>query len=125
MKTASSAVNRSRTGIYMAFPTVPVLKPIYRKLKTQVNNQHTKVGITTDSFANREREYKKTFNQEVEFIPLVEVPSERLHQIESVLLFALTKRYAKVGRAREWFNTTDRETIAEMVMSISQSEMGK
>ena len=113
-----SRISRSSTGVYMAYPTTSVLKPIYRKLKTQVNDQHTKVGITTDSFAIREREYRNTFQGEVVFTPLAEVPASRLAEIEKLLLVKLCSRYQRVGRAREWFNTTDREEISRIVVAI-------
>lgn len=111
-------VNRLATGVYMAFPTTSVLKPIYRKLKTQVNDRHTKVGITIDSFAVREREYKKTFGGEVEFVPLAEVPAQLLAAIESKVLEELCARFQRVGHAREWFSTTEREVVAEIVLSV-------
>jgi len=111
-------VNLSSTGVYMAYPTTAVLKPIYRKLKTQVNDQHTKVGITTDSFAIRGREYRNTFQGEVVFAPLVEAPASRLAEIEALLLTELCSRYQRVGRAREWFDTTDRKEIQALVIAI-------
>ena len=114
----ANRVSISSTGVYMAYPTASELKPIYRKLKTQVNNQHTKVGITTDSFAIRGREYRNTFQGEVVFTPLVEVPAGRLADIETLLLVELCSRYQRVGRAREWFDTTDREEISKLVIAV-------
>jgi hypothetical protein len=104
--------------VYIAYPTTSVLKPIYRKLKTHVNDEHTKVGITTDSFAAREREYRNTFQGEIVFVPLAEAPASRLTEIEKLLLGELCVRYERVGRAREWFNTRDREEISKIVLAI-------
>ena len=114
----TSRVHRSSTGVYLAYPTTSVLKPIYRKLKTQVNDQHTKVGITIDSFAIREREYRNTFQNELVFVPLVEAPANRLPEIEKLLLVELRSRYSRVGKAREWFDSTDRNEIAKVVLSV-------
>ncbi len=105
-------------GVYLAYPTSETLKPIYRKLKTLVNSSHTKVGITTQSFAAREREYQRTFNREVVFVRLAEVPAERLVEIEGAILSALQSRFSRVGRAREWFDTTDRESIRAEVSAV-------
>jgi len=107
----------------MAYPTSPVLKPIYRKLKTQVNDQHTKVGKTRDSFEKRAREYRNTFNQEVEFFPLIEVPLGYLDVVETAVLLEMGQRYTRVGRAAEWFDTTDREVIAGLVCQVAVETM--
>jgi Holliday junction resolvase len=114
-----SGVSPKGIGLYMAYPTTAVLKPIYRKLKTLVNDQHTKVGKTRDSFEKRAREYRNTFNREVEFIPLVEVPLESLDAIEAAVLLEIGRRYPRVGRATEWFDTVDRDAIAELVCRVA------
>jgi hypothetical protein len=112
-------ISRSATGIYIAYPTTQVLKPIYRKLKTQVNSAHTKVGITTGRFSTREQEYMRTFNGEVRFVPIVAVPALQLRAIEHVILSEMRSRYAPVGRAREWFDTTEHEAIIQLVEAIA------
>lgn len=114
----ASRLSNSGIGVYIAYPTTSVLKPIYRKLKTHVNDEHTKVGITTDSFAAREREYRNTFQGEIVFVPLAEVPASRLMEIEKLLLGELCVRYERVGSAREWFNTREREEISKIVLEI-------
>ena len=103
----------------MAFPTTERLKPIYRSLKTQVNSSHTKVGITTDSFAVREREYKETFGGEVKFVRLVAIASSELATFEALLLREMHARYRNVGHAREWFDTDAREEIAALVLQLA------
>lgn len=105
------------TGLYLAYPTSPELKPIYRGLKTYVNDRHTKVGKTRDGFGPRGREYARTFSGEVRFIPLVRVSPEKLDQLEGAVLQALMARFSRVGRAREWFETADREAVAEIVLA--------
>jgi hypothetical protein len=107
------------TGVYMAFPTTDRLKPIYRDLKTHVNSSHTKVGVTTDSFSVREREYKRTFGGEVEFVRLVALRPEDLPTFEDLLLNEMRKRYRNVGNAREWFETTARAEIALLVTQLA------
>ncbi len=113
-----SDIHPQAVGVYLAYPTSETLKPIYRKLKTHVNSEHTKVGITSLSFASREREYKNTFQREVEFIRLAEVPVDRLAEVEAAVLLELGTRYARVGRAREWFQTKDREAIEAAVLEV-------
>ncbi len=111
-------IHPQAVGVYLAYPTSETLKPIYRKLKTHVNSEHTKVGIASLSFASREREYKNTFQREVEFIRLAEVPVDRLAEVEAAVLLELGTRYARVGRAREWFQTKDREAIEVAVLEV-------
>ncbi len=79
----------SDTGVYIAFPTSETMKPIYRGSKTKVNSRHTKVGITTDSFATRDSEYAKTFDGEVTFTPFASVPANRLKVLEDRILAAI------------------------------------
>lgn len=109
-----------RTGIYLAFPTSGELKPIYAGYKTKVNYQHTKIGIARDCFEARKRSYVGTFDGEVEFWPIAEVDRESLKSVEDRILARVSRRYAKVGRAREWFNTTDRREIREMMLALLQ-----
>lgn len=116
-----TSVEPHATGVYMAFPTTAELKPIYRGLKTLVNSSHTKVGITTDSFAVREREYMKTFGREVRFVRLVALNPPDLAPFESVLLREMRARYPRVGHAREWFDTTARGEIAALVLELAAS----
>ena len=111
-------INKNRAGIYIAFPTTDVLKPIYRQLKTQVNCNHTKVGITVKSFLSREREYMGTFDGEVEFIPIAEIPVEQLKMLEQVILTRICAKYQRVGYAREWFDTNDREQIVAIIQEV-------
>lgn len=111
-------IDKRSTGVYIAFPTTAELKPTYRGHKSQVNNRHTKVGITIKSFESREREYRVTFGGEVEFIPLVEVPSEQLKELEKVLLMKVREHYRTVGSTKEWFDTDDRKTLMVIVKSV-------
>lgn len=104
-----------RIGIYLAYPTTTQMKRIDRNLKTRVNDCHTKVGKTSSSFKGREAYYKKVFDGEVRFEALAEVPRERMREVERNVLDKMSLRYARVGRAREWFNTDDRETVASIV----------
>ena len=108
-----------RTGIYIAHPTSPVLKSIYRpkNYKTTVNNQHTKVGIAKKSFASRRKGYVDNFDNEVEFIPITLIPLEQLVKAEHLILNAIHKKYKKVGRSREWFNTSMRQEIAGIIIA--------
>jgi hypothetical protein len=106
-----------QTGIYIAYPTTPELKSIYRpkNYKTMVNDQHTKIGIAKDSFNSRAKGYYGNFDNEVVFIPLVIIDIKHLELIEKTILSEIKTEFARVGRAREWFNTINRERIIEIV----------
>lgn len=108
-------------GIYMAYPTSAVLKPTYRGHKTLVNHEHTKVGITISSFAARESEYMRTFGGEIAFFPLLIATPEQLPVIEMSILVKLRALFPLSGTAKEWFKTTERESIAEIVWSMSRA----
>jgi hypothetical protein len=43
---------------YIVYPTSSILKPIYRGYKTMVNDNHTKAGITENSFDSRKKSYQ-------------------------------------------------------------------
>ena len=102
-------------GVYLAYPTTSQLKRIDRNLKTHVNRCHTKVGKTSSSFKTRQAYYDKVFGGQIRFEPLVEVPRERMVEVEQNVLHKMGLRYSRVGHAREWFDTDDRETVASIV----------
>ena len=108
-----------QTGIYIAYPTTSELKSIYKpkNYKTMVNDQHTKVGIAKDSFNSRSKGYYGNFDNEVDFIPLVIIDVKHLGQIEKIILSEINAEFSKVGRAREWFDTTNRKRVTEIVFS--------
>lgn len=109
------SARRHRIGIYLAYPTTPQLKRIDRNLKTHVNHSHTKVGKTSASFKAHQAYYEKVFDRDIKFEPLAEVPQERMAEVEQEVLSRLGARYSRVGQAREWFDTNDRETVASIV----------
>jgi hypothetical protein len=109
-------INMNGVGVYMAYPTTSVLKPIYQGYKAQVNDMHTKVGITEDSFSSRKNSYLKTFGGEVKFIPVAEIKMAELKNVEKIIVADLSTKFQKVGRTREWFETNDRNMILEMVL---------
>ena len=109
-------IDMNETGVYMAYPTTSVLKPVYRGYKAQVNDMHTKVGITEDSFSSRKNSYLKTFGGEVKFIPVAEIKIAELKNVEKIIVADLSTKFQKVGRTREWFETNDRNMVLEMVL---------
>ena len=111
-------VDVSKPGIYMAYPTSEILKPIYRGYKTKVNRHHTKVGRSKDPLSTRAGHYKNTFDGEVVFEPLANFEIHDLEQIESAIKAKLRTEFRNVGRAREWFDTSDHETVRSMVMEV-------
>ena len=118
---ATIAIPGDATGIYLAYSTSTVMKPTYRGHKTMVNDQHTKVGVATKSFLSRENEYMSTFQHEVAFVPLIALPVEQLSAFEGQLLLELRQRYPLSGSAREWFRTTERQLIAELVWQLADA----
>lgn len=111
--------HENKTGIYIAYPTSSAMKSIYRpkNYKTMVNDRHTKVGIAKDSFASRRKGYVGNFDNEVNFIPIAIVPREQLGEAERYIIHAIHKNYERVGRAREWFDTSDHEKIVEIIFA--------
>lgn len=108
------------TGIYLAFPTSSMLKSIYpqKQYKTMVNDQHTKVGIAKDSLRARKRNYLNAFDNEVKFVPIAFVEQEFLEFIEDLILLELRSRFSRVGKSREWFHTSDRQKVIEIVSKV-------
>ncbi len=102
---------QNKTGIYIAYPTSSILKSIYKakNYKTRVNNQHTKVGIAKDSFASRARNYFLNFDNEIEFLPIVEIPVDQLQEAEKIVVTSIATMFDRVGNSRNWFDTSDRE----------------
>lgn len=108
------------TGIYLAFPTSSMLKSIYpqKQYKTMVNDQHTKVGIAEDSLRARKLNYLKTFDNEVKFVPIAFIEREFLEFIEGRIILELRSRFSIVGKSREWFHTSDRQKMIEIISRI-------
>lgn len=120
LKVHSKKINMSGTGIYIAYPTSPVLKPIYRGYKTKVNNAHTKVGIATDSFYARKNSYFSTFDGEVEFVPIAEIKNEIIEEVEQEILGRLSRLFRKVGNAHEWFDTDNRDMVLQIISEVQE-----
>ena len=118
-ESVAANIPKTSTGVYLAFPTSTSLKRTYPGHKTFVNSEHTKVGIARHSFASRERQYIATFQSEVAFFPILALPVPQLLAFEAQLLRQVRHLYPRSGRAREWFNTTARQALAELVWSIS------
>ncbi len=109
-----------KTGIYIAFPTSSTIKSIYpqKQYKAMVNNQHTKVGIAKDSLRARKLSYLRTFDNEVEFVPIAVVEQEFLKSVEERIILEIRSRFSRVGKSREWFHTSDRRKVFEIVSQI-------
>ena len=115
-----------RTGVYIAYPTSPAFKSIYRakNYKTQVNDQHTKVGKAQDSFKSRKNCYLRNFDNETEFLPIALIDWGLLKLAEKLILGAVGTHFSKVGRAHEWFQTTDRKKILEIIArTLTESDI--
>jgi len=107
-------------GIYIVYPTSSELKSIYRakNYKTKVNNQHTKIGITKDSFGHREGAYLNNFDKEVIFLPIAVINTEYLDNTEKIIKLALCEIYSRVGWSREWFHATDRKAFINIILNV-------
>jgi len=112
-----------KTGVYIAYPASPVLKSTckLKDYKTRVNDQHTRIGMAKDSFLARKKEYLDNFDNEVDFIPVAVIDIKHLDYIEARIISAMHLEFKKVGRAREWFNTSDHQRIYEIISSILAS----
>ena len=116
----------SKTGIYIAYPTSPVLKSIYKagNYKTMVNDQHTKVGKAERSFSDRRDEYFSNFGSEAEFIPIAIIEREHVVVAEELIKHAIKIEFSRIGYAHEWFDTVDRDRIREIVIyTLATSEI--
>ena len=109
-------IKLSRTGLYMAYPTTSELKPIANGYQTMVNDQHTNIGMTTVSFSDRKQGYLDTFDGEVEFIPLVEVPADQVKQLRDEILLELGKRFTRAGNSTQWFETNQRDEFSRIAL---------
>jgi hypothetical protein len=108
------------TGIYLVYTKSSKLQSIYKQknYKTLVNNQHTKIGITQNSFASRKKTYEANFGSDLVFKELIILDKKHLKNIEDEILNKLKLEFNKVGRSREWFDTTDRDRIIEIVRDV-------
>ncbi len=113
-----ASINWQSTGLYIAYPTTKILKPIYPGYATKVNHAHTKIGIAKDSFFARKNSYISIFGGEVQFIPIIEINKDILPALEQKIINGLLQRFRRVGRAREWFETADRYQVYAIVMNI-------
>ena len=106
------------TGIYIAYPTSPALKPINRVThgQAEVNDRYTNVGVTYCSFLSRRSCYLANFDDEVEFLPVVAVEPEHLTYAHELVLEAVGTCYDRVGHAREWFQTAHRQRIIGIIV---------
>ncbi len=107
-----------KTGIYVAYPTSPVLKSIHKakNYKTKVNSQHTKIGKAKVSFRSRQRSYVNDFDNEVVFKPIVVIAPHLLDDVEDSIRKNIDLEYRRAGNARDWFETDNRERIIEIIM---------
>ena len=109
---------KKKIGIYIAYPTTSELKPIFKGLKTKVNNNHTKVGKCEIGFLGREKNYQKTFDKEVEFHPIVILKKVEDLDVEKDVIDVLKEKYKKVGFALEWFDTNDHESVIKIIVDV-------
>ena len=109
------------TGIYIAWPTSPIWKPIYPDAKTEVNDSCTNIGVPRcRSFESRKADYVSDFGGEVEFEPLASTDDlVGLRAVEKDIHHTLLREgFRRVGRAPKWFQTDDRDRVKEIVQEV-------
>lgn len=109
-----------KTGIYVAYPTSQTLKVTYKNAKTKVNDQHTNVGSTSDSFKSRRKGYQETFHKEVEFFPVVFLDKELVDRAHNLILDALHQHFKKVGQSDTWFETPDHQNVLAIIIKTME-----
>ena len=111
------------SGIYMAYPTSLIMKSIWRQnpprkdYEAKVNYRHTKVGQARH-FGRRARDYLKNFDGQIRFVPICAVNLEELDYLELLVTTAMYAEFPVVPKTREWYVTTDRERVREIVLSV-------
>lgn len=80
-----------------------------------VNDQHTKLGIANNSFIRHKKEHLANFDNEVDFIPVAIIATEHLERIEVQIKTAMHRGFEKVEQTNEWFDTSDRQRILEII----------
>jgi hypothetical protein len=107
-------------GVYLAYPTSPELKSIYKAkdYKTKVNNQHTKIGKADSSFANAMSRYTSSFDGEIKFVPIASVDKQAIEIVEASIKKEMNSRFKRLGRAREWFDTDDRKQVRDVILQV-------
>jgi len=107
------------TGIYITYPKSTEEKSIYKAkdYKTKVNNQCTKIGIVETNFASREKCYVDNFG-DIVFQQIAIVDKVYLKEIEKRILTEIKKEFKTVGWSREWFHTTNRERLIDIVRRV-------
>lgn len=108
-----------KTGIYITFPKSNNKQSIYKakNYKTKVNNECTKVGIVETTFDSREKSYADNFG-DIVFEKIAFVDKVYLKDIERLFLAEIKKEFKTVGRSREWFHTTNRERLIEIIRQV-------
>jgi hypothetical protein len=106
-----------QTGVYIAYPASQTLKSIdkTKNHKTMVNDQNTRLGIANDSFLSCKKWHLENFDNEVDFIPVATIGSEYLGHIEAQIISAIQSEFQKVEQTNEWFDTSDRQRILEII----------
>ena len=110
-------ITNTGCGIYLAYPRSEGCMIAKGDVDTLVSRRHTKVGITPESFIASGSNYRRDFDNRVKFIPLVEIPAQRLREVEENVLAALASRYRLVGGTRNWFDTQQRDSIISLIYS--------
>ena len=111
-------INVNGTGIYIAYPRSENVTQVTGGPGSGVNCRYTKVGTTADSFYASGRAYRRAFENQVKFMPLVEIPARHLPYTEEKILAAVAERFPRVGATPNWFDTQDRASIISLIYNL-------
>lgn len=107
----------NKKGVYITYTKSETFESIFKQknYKTEVNKEFTKFGITEKNFKSRKKCYTNNFGQDIVFLPIPVSDIVDLKDLEEQILEILGNKYKKAGRAREWFNTTERKIILQII----------
>jgi hypothetical protein len=125
-KEVSKTIDIHYGGIYIAYPTSEKPKRgRHAHIAPDANWDYTKIG-TAVRFTKRRGDYMREFNREVDFYPvfqkfnLGEPALIALQNKVSETLVALG--YKRVRLTRDWFHTTERQAIAEVIWKLGAEQ---
>ena len=73
------------------------------------------LALQTIAFLAVKKGYLENFDNEVDFIPVATIGSEHLGHIEAQIISAIQSEFQKVEQTNEWFDTSDRQRILEII----------
>jgi hypothetical protein len=107
-----------QVGLFIAYPTSSTMKSIFspKGYKATVNRQHTKIGITKRGFKETlARNFVKTFDGQVEILPVALIAPEYLDGAKAKVRKALSQRFPIVDETKDWFHSSDHNKFKDII----------